>query len=635
VLDRYRLVRLIGHGGFGTVWLARDEHLGREVAIKRIARGAVLSSPEAGEGWDAGRRTLREAQAAGRLNHPGIVALFEAGDDDEAFYLVSELVRGRTLGELQSGHDRLSDADVLEVGLALCEALAHAHSCGIVHRDVKPHNVIVPEDPVVVPHAAKLTDFGVARIVGEDALTRTGDVVGTLAYMAPEQAEGRKVTAASDLYSLALVLYEALAGVNPLRGAGPAATARRVGARLPSLRRARRDLPAALCQAIDAALSPAPRARGSVIDLRRALLEALPDLADTPRHARETLRRARMRDDRPPRPSPDWSSPESGPRPGSTDPPAGVDGDASPGRRRFGLAPGRVEVTLGARGAGGLAGGALVGLALAGLGPAPSVDPVLAGATAALVIALLPRVGWLVAAAFVVTWLAGAGQGGLALLVALAVAAIPFGLPRSPWLWSLPALAPALGAIGLAGAFPALAGQARTVARRALLGALGYWCLALAETATGTRLLFGPAPAASPGGTWRGSALSALSHAVGPLLSDPAIAVAGVWALAAVVLPWVVRGRSAAADFVLGAAWAGGLSGATTWVARAAGQLTGTPAAVQSPPRGALIAALVGAMLAVAARALRPKNPAGPSVASAEPDHPGWGSARPQPRVGP
>src|SRR3954452_19257349 len=125
----------------------------------------------------------------------------------------------------------LSDRDVLRVGLALCDALAHAHGRGVVHRDVKPGNVMVPDRPHDGAGVAKLTDFGVARIAGEDVLTRTGDVVGTLAYMAPEQAEGREAGAEADLYALALVLYEALAGVNPLRGRGAAATARRGGGR--------------------------------------------------------------------------------------------------------------------------------------------------------------------------------------------------------------------------------------------------------------------------------------------------------------------------------------------------------------------------------------------------------------------
>jgi len=135
VLDRYRLVRRLGSGGFGVVWLAHDERLDRAVAIKRI--------PVDG-GSDAAARAEREALAAARLSHPAIVALYEAGADDDAVYLVSELVRGRTLADLILDGE-LSDRDVLRVGGVLCEALEHAHARGVIHRDVKPGNVIVPE----------------------------------------------------------------------------------------------------------------------------------------------------------------------------------------------------------------------------------------------------------------------------------------------------------------------------------------------------------------------------------------------------------------------------------------------------------------------------------------------------------
>src|SRR3954471_4620098 len=251
VLQRYRLVRRLGSGGFGTVWLAQDERLDRPVAVKRVPTGDAASA----------ERARREALAAARLAHPGIVALYETDADEEACYLVSELVRGETLGALEEA-GALSDRDVVEIRLGLCEALAHAPARGVVHRDVKPGNVLVPEAPEDGGSPAKLTDFGIARVVGDDALTQTGDILGTLAYMAPEQAEGRGATAASDLYALGLVLYEALAGVNPIRGASPAETARRVGTPLPSLRRLRRDLPAELCATIDQAVEVEPAARG-------------------------------------------------------------------------------------------------------------------------------------------------------------------------------------------------------------------------------------------------------------------------------------------------------------------------------------------------------------------------------------
>jgi serine/threonine protein kinase len=212
VLGRYRLGARLGSGGFGTVYAAHDERLDRAVAVKVIP--AHGPAPERG---------TREALAAARLDHPGIVAVFDAGEDEGARYLVSELVRGRTLDQL-AAEGALSDRDVLRAGLALADALAHAHERGVIHRDVKPQNVIVPDRPRSARSAAKLTDFGVAHLAGDEPLTRTGDVVGTLAYMAPEQAAGQRVDERADLYSLALVLYEGLAGVNPVRAGSPAAT---------------------------------------------------------------------------------------------------------------------------------------------------------------------------------------------------------------------------------------------------------------------------------------------------------------------------------------------------------------------------------------------------------------------------
>ncbi|MBA2630962.1 MAG: serine/threonine protein kinase, partial [Thermoleophilaceae bacterium] len=212
VLGRYRLERRLGAGGFGVVWLGWDQKLEREVAVKAIPleRGG-------------GERVEREARAAARLNHPGIVSIYELASDQHEIYLVSELVRGRTLAELtQAG--AVSDRDVARIGVELCDALEHAHARGVIHRDVKPQNVMVVADPAAGAGFAKLADFGVAHVASGDPLTRTGDVIGTLAYMAPEQAEGRPVTAASDVYSLALTLYEAWTGSNPVRAGGLAAT---------------------------------------------------------------------------------------------------------------------------------------------------------------------------------------------------------------------------------------------------------------------------------------------------------------------------------------------------------------------------------------------------------------------------
>ena len=261
VLDRYRLERRIGAGGFGVVWLAFDEKLEREVAVKVVARE--------GDG-PVSERAEREARVAARLNHPGIVALYELGADDEAVYLVSELVPGRTLAELTRA-GAVSDRDVAMIGAALCDALAHAHQKKVIHRDVKPQNVLVVDEPAAGAGFAKLADFGVAHLSSGDPLTRTGDVVGTLAYMAPEQAEGDRVTPAADVYSLALTLYEAWTGTNPVRAGSPMGTARRLGTVLPPLRSRRRDLPDELGRTIDAALDPDPERRPTLRQLRSAL----------------------------------------------------------------------------------------------------------------------------------------------------------------------------------------------------------------------------------------------------------------------------------------------------------------------------------------------------------------------------
>src|SRR3954453_8619379 len=268
ILGRYRMERRLGAGGFGVVWLAWDEKLEREVAVKVIPR-------ERGEG----ERVEREARAAARLNHPGIVAIYELASDDDDVYLVSELVRGRTLAELTKA-GAISDRDVARIGSALCDALEHAHARGVIHRDVKPGNVMVLAEPAAGAGFAKLADFGVAHVATADALTHTGDIVGTLAYMAPEQAEGARVTPACDVYSLALTLYEAWTGTNPVRAAGPAATVRRLGRPLPSLARMRRDLPLPLCAAVDDALDVDPALRPPPARLRAELKTAERELTD-------------------------------------------------------------------------------------------------------------------------------------------------------------------------------------------------------------------------------------------------------------------------------------------------------------------------------------------------------------------
>jgi hypothetical protein len=263
LMDRFRLLERIGSGGMGTVYRAFDERLQRDVAVKEVA----AADPA---------RVLREAQAAARLNHPGIVTLYELGRWRGRAMLVSELVPGRTLARMH-GEALLCDRDVAEIGTELCAALAHAHERGVVHRDLKPQNVIVGRG-----HGAgrtvKLMDFGIARIAGAPSLTERGEVVGTLAYMSPEQASGAVAGPETDAYSLALTLYECWAGENPVAGRTPAETARRIGGEIAPLRDARPDLPADLAETIDACLRAEPDLRPTVAELGAHLEAETPGL---------------------------------------------------------------------------------------------------------------------------------------------------------------------------------------------------------------------------------------------------------------------------------------------------------------------------------------------------------------------
>jgi hypothetical protein len=532
VLGRYRLGERLGAGGFGTVYAAVDERLRRPVAVKVIP-GA--------DDWDRRPRGQREALAAARLDHPGVVAVFDAGEDGRARYLISELVHGETLDRLSSA-GALSDRDVLRIGLALCGALEHAHGRGVVHRDVKPQNVLVPEAPRSAAGVAKLADFGVAHLAGDEPLTRTGDIVGTLAYMAPEQAAGRRVDERADLYSLALVLYEALAGRNPVRAGSPAATARRVGTVLPALARPRGDLPGGLTEAIDAALRPEPDERGTLEELAQALEDALLEVSDE----------------------------------GGTVAPHPLERPAVPGwaPRVAAAALAAALAALAVRYAAG-AGDAAPGAAGRGTVPPAAGVPAWAAAAAAFAaVALLPRIGWLAGAIAAIALLAP-DHAHAAGLVAAAVAPVPILLRRRGGAWSVPALAPALGAIGLAVAFPALAGRARTWLARAALGALGAWWLLLAEAALDRTFLTGG------------------NDSLEAVVTSGAAVYAAIWALAAAPLPWLVRGRALVPDVVLAAAWAGALGAATAAAARS----------LDAPePRGLAAGAALAGVLALALR---------------------------------
>ncbi len=583
VLGRYRLYRRLGAGAYGTVWMARDERLDRDVAVKIVPRERIV-----------GGRFEREARAAARLAHPGIVTLYEAGADDEGAYLVSELVRGATLdGLLETG--RLSDRDVVTIGIALCDALAHAHSQGVVHRDVKPSNILVPERPTTPDQVAKLTDFGVARVVGGDSLTRTGDVVGTAAYMAPEQAEGREAGAAADLYALALVIYEALTGINPIQTGTAARNARRLGAHLPPLRRQRRDLPRELGQGIDQALRPRARERGTVRHLRQALSASLSGVQDQPGIVAPAWRPSTRTADR----VPDGTADRGVRWAGTGDELSGPD-DGAPVAAPLDRGSRARPVPLGARVLAACASVGMIAWLLTHLlHPAPGV-PLMAGLCAGLAIAALPRLGWVAVWVALCVSLAIEHEPGASLVLALGALLPAVLLPFSPSAWPLSAGAPGLGVFGLAGAWPAVAGRARGVWRRAVLGATGWLWLAIAERLTGAVLYLGRPPGTPSPPVWTASLQVTVHDVLGGLLGAGVLLPAAVWGAAASVLPWIVRGRSPALDLVRVAAWAAILVSATGAAVRVAHVPTG-----YGTPRGAVLGAIASVVVALAPLATR------------------------------
>jgi eukaryotic-like serine/threonine-protein kinase len=570
LLGRYLLLERLGAGGFGTVWRAHDEQLGRTVAVKRIP----LPCEEDRE------RATREALATARLAHPAIVALYEASADEDAFYLISELVEGDTLALLIT-EDQLSDEDTLEIGLALAGALEHAHARGVIHRDVKPQNVLVPNDAVedppsrgAAPPAAKLADFGGARLTGDDALTRTGDVFGTLAYMAPEQSDGHEAGPAADLYSLALVLYEAFSGINPVRGRTPAATARRIGGPIEPLERRRRDLPRVLTRGLDAALDPDPEHRGTLADLHDALAAAL----DSGLRRRLFTRRTRT----PQLPGLGPQRSQDGGSPAAYEQAEGnPHGAGSPGARAAVASNARARPHTDVHASGD---------DFDGQAPQSPTSRRMA----------LPRVVWLACLLACAVWQAVEARAGVSVLV-LAAGAPLLVLPRrSGPGWLAAALAPLLGLAGLAGAFPALAGQRAGWRARAALAALGFWWLALAESLLRRHLWLGP-PSSLPSRTvWEASFGKAAAQVVGATLTIELALGAAVWALASVILPWIVRGRSAALDVGAAVVWTAALLAAVPWLDRAL-----LAHASQPSPRGALLGAVLGCALAVCGRALR------------------------------
>jgi eukaryotic-like serine/threonine-protein kinase len=269
ISDRYELEELVGSGGMSSVFRARDLQLERQVAVK-ILLERYAGDPEYLE------RFRREARAVARLSHPNIVTVIDRGDDDGRQYIVFEHVDGENLKELVVRSGRLPVRRALELALSVADGLAFAHEQGLVHRDVKPQNVLLSSEGEV-----KVTDFGIARSIHVDhGVTQTGTVLGTGEYLAPEQASGKPVSPATDVYSLGVVLWELLTGDVPFTGENFVAVAlQHVNDPPPNLRAVRPDVSPRLAATVERALAKDPAQRfPSMAALARELRACLAEL---------------------------------------------------------------------------------------------------------------------------------------------------------------------------------------------------------------------------------------------------------------------------------------------------------------------------------------------------------------------
>jgi serine/threonine-protein kinase len=300
IADRYELEELVGTGGMSSVYRAHDRLLERDVALK------VLHDQYTGDG-DYVERFRREARSVAQLSHPNIVTVIDRGEQDGRQFIVFEYVDGENLKTLVEREGPLPEREAIELALQTARALGFAHEHGLVHRDVKPQNVLLNGDG-----AAKVTDFGIARALDvHGGLTQTGTVMGTSDYIAPEQARGQRVDAQSDIYSLGAVLYELLTGEVPFRGDNFVAVAmRHINEPPPSVRERRPELSPRLDAAIRRAMAKEPRERFRSMDefcneltaclQRETSLSAAETMVAAPARG-QRRRRRRRRAARPPR----------------------------------------------------------------------------------------------------------------------------------------------------------------------------------------------------------------------------------------------------------------------------------------------------------------------------------------------
>ena len=224
--DRYEIVKLIGEGGMANVYLAIDTILNRKVAIK-VLRGDLAGDEK------FIRRFQREAMSASNLSHPNIVEVYDVGEEDGNHYIVMEYIEGKTLKQLIQKRGALTVPEVIDIMTQLTDGIAHAHDAYIIHRDIKPQNILILDNGLV-----KITDFGIAVAINATQLTQTNSVMGSVHYLPPEQASGKGATIKSDIYSLGIVMYELLTGSVPFKGDNAVEIAlKHMKEKIPSLRK--------------------------------------------------------------------------------------------------------------------------------------------------------------------------------------------------------------------------------------------------------------------------------------------------------------------------------------------------------------------------------------------------------------
>ena len=263
--DRYEIIRAIGEGGMANVYLAYDTILNRRVAVK-ILRGDLAEDEK------FIRRFQREAIAASSLNHPNIVEIYDVGEDNGKYFIVMEYVEGKTLKQLIKKRGALTLAEVIDIMLQLTSAIAHAHDSYIIHRDIKPQNVIILDDGRV-----KIMDFGIAAQLNSNDLTQTNSVMGTVYYLPPEQANGTATTTKSDIYSLGILMYELVIGKVPFKGDSPVEVAiKQMKEPIPDIITSNPDIPQSIENIILRACAKNPKNRyESANEMRNDLETAL------------------------------------------------------------------------------------------------------------------------------------------------------------------------------------------------------------------------------------------------------------------------------------------------------------------------------------------------------------------------